>query len=506
MIGHLSSDPYARLLPGGVRPWFWTVLLAMTVARGVSAAFLDLHPDEAYYWLWSTRLAGGYYDHPYGVALMIRLTTLVSSGEFWVRFGGMLTLLAMTAATYDMVRRETGSREAGRAAGLLLNVGIAFSAGAVVMTPDTPQVLCWAAGIYGLHRLSHAGSSWWWSLVGLAFGLGMASKYSMVFFGGVLLLALVNSPRLRATVRHPGAVVGVLAGIAAFTPVMLWNARNGFVSFLFQFGHGLGEGKPWSPMTFVELLGGQIGILTPLVAGALVWSQLRLLRRWRQTRSESLLLWWGASAPWLALILLLSVKAKIEQNWPLFLWFTAVGGYLVVLDPGKAGQRSFFRWASGSSFLVAVLLHIHLLTPIVAIEGRDPTDDFHGWKELGQEFDREYDMLMRPDLVFTPRHQLASELAYYGRRGIQVTDWPGHGRTNQFDYWWIDESRLQGRNLLYVDDTPVLLPLEVTLLGDDAFMPMACFDARRGTKTIRQVGFYYLKGFQSFTPRQEGAR
>ena len=44
-------------------------ILALVALRLVAAAFTPLTFDEAYYWMWSKHLAGGYYDHPPMVAL-----------------------------------------------------------------------------------------------------------------------------------------------------------------------------------------------------------------------------------------------------------------------------------------------------------------------------------------------------------------------------------------------------------------------------------------------------
>ena len=49
---------------------------------------LQLHPDEAYYWLWSHRLDLSYFDHPPMVAYFIWLTTRFSETELWVRLSG----------------------------------------------------------------------------------------------------------------------------------------------------------------------------------------------------------------------------------------------------------------------------------------------------------------------------------------------------------------------------------------------------------------------------------
>ena len=44
-------------------------ILALVALRLVAAAWTPLTFDEAYYWIWSKHLAGGYYDHPPMVAL-----------------------------------------------------------------------------------------------------------------------------------------------------------------------------------------------------------------------------------------------------------------------------------------------------------------------------------------------------------------------------------------------------------------------------------------------------
>src|SRR6195952_5847918 len=76
-------------------------ILALIALRLVSAAFTPLTFDEAYYWTWSKHLAGGYYDHPPMVALVIRLGTMIAGDtEFGVRLVSVLLGLPMSFAVY----------------------------------------------------------------------------------------------------------------------------------------------------------------------------------------------------------------------------------------------------------------------------------------------------------------------------------------------------------------------------------------------------------------------
>src|SRR5205814_7851837 len=61
----------------------WHAALAVVVVaalvRLAFAALIPVFPDEAYYWEWSRRLAPGYFDHPPGIALLIRIGTVIAA-------------------------------------------------------------------------------------------------------------------------------------------------------------------------------------------------------------------------------------------------------------------------------------------------------------------------------------------------------------------------------------------------------------------------------------------
>src|SRR3974390_1172607 len=76
-------------------------ILGMVALRLVAAAWTPLTFDEAYYWMWSKNLAGGYYDHPPMVALVVRAGTLIAGDtEFGVRLVSILLGLPMSLAVY----------------------------------------------------------------------------------------------------------------------------------------------------------------------------------------------------------------------------------------------------------------------------------------------------------------------------------------------------------------------------------------------------------------------
>src|SRR3954466_5469303 len=99
----------------------WMVA-ALVVLRLVAAAFTPLTFDEAYYWMWSKSLAGGYYDHPPMVAFVIRAGTLIAGDTaLGVRLVSILLALPMSWAVYQAAAVLFGSRRVAATATILLN-------------------------------------------------------------------------------------------------------------------------------------------------------------------------------------------------------------------------------------------------------------------------------------------------------------------------------------------------------------------------------------------------
>src|SRR6478609_7306141 len=86
------------------------VIVALVVLRLIAAAVTPITFDEAYYWMWSKHLAGGYYDHPPMVAFVIRAGTMIAGDrELGVRLVSILLGLPMSYAVYRTAEILFGS-------------------------------------------------------------------------------------------------------------------------------------------------------------------------------------------------------------------------------------------------------------------------------------------------------------------------------------------------------------------------------------------------------------
>ena len=357
-------------------------LALLTLLRLVVAAVTPLAPDEAYYWVWSRALASGYLDHPPMVAGWIWLgTALLGDGALGVRLLGPLSGLVgawLLAATAGDV---CGDRRLGARAALLLNATLLLGIGTVTMTPDTPLIFFWTLGVFGCGRLLATGDGRWWGLIGLASGLALDSKYTGVLLPVGVLLWLVWVPGLRPWLRRPQPWLAAALALALFAPVLAWNAGHDWVSFAKQGGR-TGDWQPGRAAQFLgELLAGQIGLATPVLAGLFGLGLWQVAKQgWRREPGGSLL----AILAWLPLLVFAqhALGDRVQANWPAILYPTAA---LAAAGLGRRWQLPGVALGLGLTGLVWVQAS---LAPLALPMRADPTLlRLGGWEQLAGEIE-----------------------------------------------------------------------------------------------------------------------
>ena len=240
-------------------------VLALVALRLVAAAWTPLTFDEAYYWMWSKHLAGGYYDHPPAVAFVIRAGTMIAGDtELGVRLVSILLALPMSFAVYRTAAILFGGVRVAATATILLNVTMMAAVGTLIVTPDAPLLVASSFVLFFLAKVLETGRGAWWLAVGAAVGVALLSKYTALFFGLAILIWLVAVPKLRRWLISPWPYLGGLVALAVFAPVILWNADHHWVSFLKQL-FGRARIENFRPAFIAELVPTQVAFATPLV-------------------------------------------------------------------------------------------------------------------------------------------------------------------------------------------------------------------------------------------------
>jgi 4-amino-4-deoxy-L-arabinose transferase-like glycosyltransferase len=423
----------------------WRAAIALVLAAGALrlalAAATPLVPDEAYYWEWSRRLAPGYFDHPPGIALLIRAGTLLfGDTPFGVRFFSVLAGVATLLLVVDLARRHGGARAAWYAAVITTCVPLA-AAGLVLAAPDAPLLLAYALGLNALDRALAApagsrDSRTWWLVAGVAVGFGLASKYTAVLLPLGVLLAFVARPSLRHRLRTAEPYLASLVALVLFAPVVAWNARHEWASFAFQLQNGLGSSGSGSPLgRILDLLANQIVLVSPVLFGVLGLAVILNLRQKADDRRFTLAM---VAVTTFGFFAYAALRERVEPNWQAPAYLPGFALLALVVAAGR--WKRWFRTGSAVGGAMIALIYLQSLYPVLPVPARkDPMSRGYGWEMLARAVETAAPPPGSGDggstWIGTNRYQDAAQLAFLLPNRPAVFSLNIENRPNQYDYW-----------------------------------------------------------------------
>jgi 4-amino-4-deoxy-L-arabinose transferase-like glycosyltransferase len=408
---------------------------------------LSLYVDEAYYWGWAQQLDWGYYSKPPLIAVLIALTTaLCGDGVFCVKLGALLVYPITTFLVFKLGETLFDARTGLWAAALfLLMPGVALSN--LIISTDVLLLLFWTAGLLAFIRALETNAWRHWLLVGLAGGLGLLSKYTMILFAPSALLALLLVPAWRGQLRNPRLWLAAGLALLIFLPNLLWNASHGWPTLRHtaEISHLHEQTLHWGELG--AFWGGQFAVFGPL---ALV---LGLVAAFRVPRTPWTVLLLVFTFTFLAVISAQALLGRANANWaaPAF-----VAASVLLAHWGVAHAHP--RWLLAALALnVALMFGAYHYDRIAAGLGfelsakSDPFKRVRGWDRLGEQFTRLQAAHPQALLVSEEREVLA-ELAYYARiPSERVLSWNPQGLLrHQYDLMHSLGPTQRGRDVLLV--------------------------------------------------------
>jgi 4-amino-4-deoxy-L-arabinose transferase-like glycosyltransferase len=395
----------------------WVPVLGVTLI-GLGLRFwrlgdLALIGDESYYWLWSRTLDWSYYDHPAGVALLVRASTaLGGENEAGIRWLNALFGTACIPMAY-LLGAEMISRRAGLFAAGIVAVGAPYLLTSRFVYTDAIQLFLLLVNLYWAWRVLSEKPRPRPITVG-AFGLSLAllfnTKYNAYLYVLALGAAILIDHRRMLTEKWFW-----LAGlVAAFglLPVLGWNMTHDWISFRWQLAH----------LSFS--LGSEHGLLGSLyhslayLSWPIVVLALLGLGRTRSPAERLLSL--------VALVLLLPV-ALSPANSPRNLSSGLVALFLLAGARGSEPVQGWGqRWMTGLLAVAIAATAIYGVGTVANLFKPSPWPhstasaeirrDASGWRELGPL------LSTYPELVFALDYSIASQIWYYSGRPA-YTSW-----------------------------------------------------------------------------------
>jgi hypothetical protein len=215
------------------------ILPSAAIAAGIVVLHLatnaryGFHRDELQLLSDARHMDWGFVAYPPLAPLLARMASSVFG--LWLDGLRIVPVLAQAVAvvlTALMARDLGGGRLAQTTAALTVALSPVPLFEGTKFQYTSLDYLWWVVAAYFIVRLLKTDDPRWWLAIGATVGMGLETKYSIVFFVAGILAGMALSPARRffANVWFWG---GAAVAIVLFLPNLLWQAHHGFISYRF---------------------------------------------------------------------------------------------------------------------------------------------------------------------------------------------------------------------------------------------------------------------------------
>jgi hypothetical protein len=414
------------------------VMAALAVAVHVTVNALGGYGyfrDELYYIACSKRLAAGYVDQPpLSIFVLAGVRHILGESVFAIRLVPAILSGVSVALLGLLVRRLGGGRTATVLASLSFIGGPHLMSYHTYFSMNSLDIMFWLVAAHALLGAAESGRLRWWLLLGLALGLGLLNKTSVLWLCAGVGAAILLSGQLRRQFRTPGPFAAAALAIALFSPFIIWNALHGWPHI--EFMRNATEGK-YASLTRGRFLIDQFLAMNPFTylvsCTGLVWCMTHNGgHRWRFV---------GVTFLTVFVILLANPHTKSEYIAAAYPMLFACGGVAI----GEMRRQ----WTTAAAWVLSVLLVVSgailapLAMPLLPVnmyvsysralgiapstaEAKELAElpqflaDMHGWEELANNVSKAYRTISeseRPATVaFVANYGEAGALELFARR------------------------------------------------------------------------------------------
>ncbi|MEO6814810.1 MAG: glycosyltransferase family 39 protein [Ginsengibacter sp.] len=189
-------------------------------------SYYEPHRDEFLYLAEGQHLAWGYLEIPPLLSIFAWLTHAFGNSIFWIKFWpdlfGVFTFILSAKIVQSL---------GGKAFAVFL-VFLPFVFGAYLRVfflfqPNAPEIFFWTLIAYSTIRYIQTAKNKWLYIFSVGTGLGMLSKYSVVFFVISILLGLLVSKQRKIFLNKHLYFAGFIA-LLIFLPTLAWEYNHHF--------------------------------------------------------------------------------------------------------------------------------------------------------------------------------------------------------------------------------------------------------------------------------------
>ncbi len=413
---------FASTSPARFLAWLIIIVTALRVLL-LFFSQVDLGPDETQYWWWGQSFQFGYFSKPPMIGWLIGASTgIFGDAEWAVRlFSPIIT--GVTTWLIFLITRRLYDEKVGLWAAIVWTTLPAIILSTAILSTDIPLLLFWCLALRAFIGLTEEKSLRWGVVLGVSIGLGMLSKYAMIYFPLCMGLAFILSSQARKALQPlPLLLAGGLAFLI-FLPNILWNAANDFQTLAHTQENASWGRDMFNFDEFFEFFTAQFGVAGPIIFGALIWGLITLHKRLPEdgaTKGRDLMLIAFALPP-ISVICVQAFLSKANANW-------AMTSYpaVTILVTAWLMRAGSIRWLQASTALHVGLTILFMVAAtnfaiVDAIGQSNSIKRVRDWDKQAADIARyaeNYDVIVVDD------RELMGNLLYYMRdAGKPIKAW-----------------------------------------------------------------------------------
>ncbi|MGB0369485.1 MAG: ArnT family glycosyltransferase, partial [Flavobacteriales bacterium] len=412
----------------------------------LQAGFMELHPDEAYYWQMSRFLDWGYFHQPPMIAVFIKIGYTIFHNELGVR------LITVTASSIGIPILFSLSKTSDYKTFFLAFLGLILThAGVFMAVPDSPLIFFTLIFLFLLREYLKE-DKWLTAIaLGIIAAALMYSKYHAIVLFASVLFAL---PKL---LIRKSFWLTVFIGVALFVPHVVWQLENDLVSFKFHWV--VREKKSWEFMILLDYLLGQLIMLGP-VGILLIIAVKQLPKGDYFDRALKTII-----VGFFGFFFVMALRGKVEANW-------TASAFLPLIVLGSRGLSSnpklqrYLKPTAGFMVCILIIARAYIASPIAG-DGVKLNFPLKGWETWALNVKEKAN---GSPVFFANSYQLVSQYSFYsGEQGYHFS--PLNYNGNQFELWGFDKQ-------IYGDDFALILGSSndsTKAIKTDGFKTMYCF-------------------------------
>jgi len=412
----------------------------------------ELSFDEAQYWTWSKNLDWGYYSKPPVIAWIIAATTnLCGNGEACIKLASPI-LHSFTAIFIFLIAKKLYNPETAFWSAITYLFLPAVTLSSAFISTDAPLMFFWAAALYCFVNAIDGFSYKWWGFLGLVCGLGMMSKYTMLVFLPSSFIYLSATITNRHYIRGLHLWSAIFLALLIFTPNLIWNYINNFVSFSHTGDNVFSYGISFYPNEVLEFVSAQLIVFGPILFPIIIWCFIRTSAFWQDERKCLLI---SFSLPLLSVAVLISLLSSAQAHWaaPVYI----AGTILVVRFLLEKKRPVALELSLIIHVILAILFYyFHIFEPFIPLKN-NPFLRLHAWNRISAS--ASYALNEYPgSLLASDERKAVASLMYNLRLAdgtpYTVLKWNGDKVINDYYDMTSDMNFYKNRDYIFISRSP----------------------------------------------------